>query len=137
VLINRSIGFLSGCKMKITIRGYPILFQNKFKIKYFFRIPGEYRIFVYCAAIQYGSINEWEFASKQYDKEQDPSQKYYLQGGMSCTQQTALIERYLNDQINASKVRTPDSLLGISLMRRSNLTWPFVKDHFQLLEDQM
>ena len=56
---------------------------------------------------------------------------------MSCTQQPALIERYLNDQVNASKVRTLDSLNGIGLMRRSNLTWPFVKDHFELLQDQM
>lgn len=101
------------------------------------RIPGSYRSFIYCTAIRNGGDKEWEFASAQYDKEQQSSQRTNLQQGMSCTKQPWLISRYLNDQINSSKVRLQDSAAGISRMAASangNLrTWIFVKENWNNL----
>ena len=41
-------------------------------------------------------------------------QREYLQNGMSCTEEPVLMERYLNDQINSTKVRPQDTILGVT-----------------------
>ena len=98
------------------------------------RIPGDFRSFVYCTAIRNGDDKEWEFASIQYDKTENPREKENLQYGMSCTKQTWLISRFLNDQINETKVRLQDSYKGISYIAnkpQGNLiTWVFIKDNW-------
>jgi hypothetical protein len=55
---------------------------------------------------------------------------------MSCTEEPAIIERYLNDQINSSKVRPQDTTIGILYVVKSNLTWPFIKNHWSLFKDK-
>ena len=60
----------------------------------------------------------------------------YLQNGMSCTEEPALIERYLNDQINSTKVRLQDTILGVTNVAKSNLTWPFIKNNWSLFTDK-
>ncbi len=101
------------------------------------RIPASYRSFIYCTAIRNGGDKEWEFASLQYDKEQSAGQRNNLQSGMSCTKQPWLISRYLNDQINSSKVRLQDAAAGLStiaLRSYANMrTWTFVKDNWDEL----
>ena len=56
---------------------------------------------------------------------------------MACTKQPWLISRYLNDQINSTKVRLQDSAAGISRMAlnpNGNLrTWTFIKDNWDVL----
>ena len=56
---------------------------------------------------------------------------------MSCTKQPWLISRYLNDQLNSSKVRLQDAASGLSLMASrtyGNLrTWTFLKDNWDEL----
>ena len=56
---------------------------------------------------------------------------------MSCTKQPWLISRFLNDQINSTKVRLQDAASGISAMAvKSNgniRTWVFVKDNWEIL----
>ncbi len=101
------------------------------------RIPASYRSFVYCTAIRNGGDKEWEFASLQYDKEQSAGQRNELQNGMSCTKQPWLVTRFLNDQLNSSKVRLQDSAIGlriIALRPYANMrTWTFVKDSWEKL----
>ena len=58
---------------------------------------------------------------------------------MSCTKQPWLISRYLNDQINSTKVRLQDAASGISqvsIRAYGNLrAWTFVKDNWDYLVD--
>jgi hypothetical protein len=56
---------------------------------------------------------------------------------MACTKQPWLVSRYLNDQINSTKVRLQDAASGISsiaVRSHGNLrTWTFVKDNWDYL----
>ena len=83
-----------------------VIFKLKSDHLLFFllRIPGDYRNFNYCTAIRHGGISEFDFASSQYDKGNDAEQRQYLQKGMSCTTYPSLVYKYLNDQINSTKV---------------------------------
>ena len=56
---------------------------------------------------------------------------------MSCTKQPWLISRYLNDQINSTKVRLQDATNGIIYGAQTTFgnlrTWTFVKDNWDFL----
>ncbi len=60
-----------------------------------------------------------------------------IQHGLSCTKDPILMERYLNDQINVTKVRKNFRLLGITFAAQSaygsTITWNFVKRNWTLL----
>ena len=53
---------------------------------------------------------------------------------MACTKQPWLVSRYLNDQINSTKVRLQDASSGIAqvaMRTHGNLrAWNFVKDNW-------
>ncbi len=99
-----------------------------------YRIPANYRKFVYCTAIRNGDDKEWEFASTQFDKELDSGQRNNLQNGMACTKQPWLINRYLVDQLNGSKVRLQDAAAGFSAIALNKFAnsraWTFFKDNW-------
>jgi hypothetical protein len=80
---------------------------------------------------------EWEFASAQYDKELQASQRTNIQRAMACAKDPWLISRYLNDQIDSTKVRLQDASSGIAQVggrTHGNLrTWTFVKDNWDYL----
>jgi hypothetical protein len=63
-------------------------------------------------------------------------QREYLQNSMSCTEEPVRMERYLNDQINSSKVRPQDTILGVTKVAKSNLMWPFIKNNWSLFTDK-
>lgn len=92
---------------------------------------------MYCAAIRNGGIKEWEFASAQYDKETNANQKSYLQSGMSCTKIPWLTARFLNDQINSTKVRSQDTISGLNAAAvkpyANARTWTFIKENWSFL----
>jgi glutamyl aminopeptidase len=56
---------------------------------------------------------------------------------MACTKQPWLISRYLNDQINSTKVRLQDSAAGLSRIAATSYgnlrTWTFIKDNWDEL----
>ena len=104
------------------------------------RIPGNYRNFIYCTAIRHGGDKEWEFASVQYEKEfkiGQPSQRIILQTAMACSKDPWLISRFLNDQINSTKVRIQDATSGSSQIGGQThghiKTWLFLKDNWDYL----
>ena len=100
-------------------------------------IPKNFRSFVYCTAVKYGSRHEWNFALNQYKKEVDSNSRKELQYGMSCTKEPWLINNYLNNQLDQSITRKQDGATGIiySLFNPySNLiTWNFVKNNWDEL----
>jgi aminopeptidase N len=98
---------------------------SKINLQNFERIPADYRQFVYCTAIKHGSKIEWEFASSAYDTEMDASSRRKLQYAMSCTKEPWLITRYLNDQLNYTKVRRQDTILGLRYGLINSYSHPF------------
>ena len=107
---------------------------------FFKRTPKNYRSLVYCTAIKLGSELEWSFANEQYEKESDSNIKRSLQYAMSCAKEPWLINKYLNNQINQTKIRNQDSLIGIrygATKSYSNMiTWKFVKNNWLELMKQ-
>lgn len=105
-----------------------------------FRIPKNYRSFVYCAAINNGGWPEWQFASQQYDLEKDSVSRRSLQYGMSCSKETWIQTRFLNDQLNKTKVRAQDSVYGLHYalghLFSSSMAWGFVKSNWNLLVER-
>ena len=103
-------------------------------------IPKDYRAFVYCTAIKYGSKSEWNFASNQYDAETDSNAKKEIQNSMACTREPWLINRFLNDQLNHTKVRRQDTLFGLRYASTKSLgnimTWDFIKTNWNELYDR-
>ena len=114
--------------------------MNNFSSFFFPSISPNFGIFVCCTAIRYGSIKEWEFASEQYDNEIESSAKDILQQAMSCTKEPWLIRRYLNDQLNETKVRKQDSIRGIisasRTMHGNLIAWNFLKENWLELFDR-
>ena len=106
----------------------------------YYRIPANYREFVYCTAISGGDQIEWEFASTQLDKEQYAGERANLQKGMSCTKQPWLISRYLNDHLNATKYRTQEISLGLMAISSNSYavdrTWSFLRQYWAVLRNK-
>ncbi len=100
-------------------------------------IPKNFRSFVYCTAIKYGTTSEWNFALDQYKKEVDSNSKKELQNGMSCSKEPYLINKFLNNQLDQRITRKQDAATGIiySLFNPySNIiTWNFVKNNWNEL----
>jgi aminopeptidase N len=100
-------------------------------------IPKNYRNVVYCTAIRYGTESDWNFLANQYEKETDGNSKSELQYGMSCAREPWLINKYLNYQLDESKVRVQDTLRGLShAFKHANsfeLAWRFFRENWILL----
>ena len=100
-------------------------------------IPKNFRSFVYCTAIKYGTRSEWNFALDQYKKEVDSNSKKELQYGLSCSKEPWLINNFLNNQLDQRITRKQDAATGIiySLFNPySNIiTWNFVKNNWNEL----
>lgn len=88
-------------------------------------------------AINQGAWAEWQFASRQYDAEKDSIERRSLQYGMSCSKETWIQTRYLNDQLNKTKVRTQDTIYGIAYalghLYSNSMAWSFVKANWNVL----
>jgi hypothetical protein len=56
---------------------------------------------------------------------------------MSCSKETWIQMRYLNDQLNKTKVRMQDGLSGINYalghLYASSIAWNFVKTNWNLI----
>lgn len=64
----------------------------------------------------------------------ESSAKDILHQAMSCSKEPWLIKRYLNDQLNETKVRRQDSIRGIISAARTQhgslITWNFMKENW-------
>ena len=103
-------------------------------------IPKNYRSFVYCTSIKYGTRNEWNFALNQYKLEADSNSKRELQYGMSCSREPSLINTFLRNQLDTKITRKQDSVTGIvyaaSNSYSSLITWNFIKNNWNELVDR-
>ena len=104
-----------------------------------YSVSSNYRSTVYCTAIRHGGEKEWSFAMSVYLKETDSKHKDDLQYGMSCAKEPFLINTYLQDQLDETKVRSQDTLRGLSHAASNGYayirTWNFVKENWNIIFD--
>ena len=72
--------------------------------------------------------------SHQYDLEMDSNAKKELQNAMACTREPWLVNKFLNDQLNNTKVRKQDTLYGLRYAATKPLgnvlAWDFIKSNW-------
>ena len=66
------------------------------------RIPTTYRVNVICTAVRYGAQKEFDFVLKQYYKTNITDVKRDLSAGLACTKETWLMNKYLNELLEAN-----------------------------------
>ena len=102
-----------------------------------FRIPTGFRSFIYCTAIREGGDKEWNFAVNRYLKESGDTERTNLLTGLSCTKQSWLVDKFLNNLIDANMTRSIDVVSGLrqAAIRPDAIlkTWIFVKANWNEL----
>lgn len=63
---------------------------------------------VYCAAIQYGTEHEWDFAFERYLKTNVPAEKELLLSALGCSKEPWLLYRYLRRAVTGQHIRKQD-----------------------------
>ena len=99
-------------------------------------IPSNYRQTVFCLSIKYGGQAEWDFAYQQYATQTDGLTRRDLLYGMSCTKDTYLLNKFLNDRITESyTVYSVQGMRYVALQPAGNLlTWSFIKRNWNALQ---
>lgn len=59
------------------------------------RIDPKMRYPVYCTAIEYGEVSDWDFLWNQSEIEENPHEKQVLYRALTCTREAWIINRYL------------------------------------------
>ena len=72
--------------------------------------------------------------SHQYDLEVDSNAKKEMQNALSCAREPWLLNKYLSDQLNNTKVRKQDTLYGLRYACTKPLgnilAWDFIKSNW-------
>merc|ERR1719219_1280145 len=88
---------------------------------------------IYCQAVRNGAEDEWDFAWERYQASNVATEKRALLGGMSCSKEIWLLNRYLNKSLTeGSGIRKADgrsviSRVAINLNGR-DLAFDFIRD---------
>merc|ERR1719266_118738 len=95
---------------------------------------------IYCQAVRNGDEDEWDFAWERYLKSNVATEKRSLLGGLSCTKEIWLLNRYLNKSLTeGSGIRKADgrsviSRVAINLNGR-DLAFDFIRDKWDRVVD--
>ncbi|ESP00388.1 hypothetical protein LOTGIDRAFT_238559 [Lottia gigantea] len=94
---------------------------------------------VYCTAVQYGGIAEWNFAFNQYKTSNVAAEQSRLLRALACTREMWLLNRYLTKAVNQDEIRKQDSLSIIIYVSSHtisrDLTWNFVRENWKKISD--
>jgi hypothetical protein len=89
-----------------------------------------------CQGIKSGSEKDWDFILYLSDQNTKLDSKTLLLS-LACTRDLVLLERYLNYQINSTRVKKIDSLAGIIHAAKLNQNplqiWNFIKYNWMFL----
>merc|ERR1711971_1023922 len=95
---------------------------------------------VYCQAIRNGDEQEWDFAWERYKASNVATEKRSLLGGLSCTKEVWLLNKFLNMSLTeGSGIRKADgrsviSRIAINLVGR-DLAFDFIRDKWDRVVD--
>uniref|UniRef100_A0A671Y3W1 Aminopeptidase n=1 Tax=Sparus aurata TaxID=8175 RepID=A0A671Y3W1_SPAAU len=86
---------------------------------------------VYCAAIAFGGVEEWDFAWRMFKNATLASEASRLRSAMACTKVPWLLNRYLDYTLDPTKIRKQDATSTIQYIARNvvgmPLAWNFVR----------
>ena len=89
-------------------------------------------------AVKQGGEEEWNFGWERYKKSNVGSEKAALLGALSCTQETWLLNKYLNMSLTSgSGIRQQDGLTVVSKIASTtagrDLAFDYVRDQFPVV----
>uniref|UniRef100_A0A3Q3ESM7 Aminopeptidase n=1 Tax=Labrus bergylta TaxID=56723 RepID=A0A3Q3ESM7_9LABR len=95
---------------------------------------------VYCSAIAFGGVEEWDFAWKMFKNATLASEAARLRSAMACTKAPWLLNRYLEYTLDPSKIRKQDATSTIQYIARNvvgmPLAWNFVRAKWSYIFQQ-
>uniref|UniRef100_A0A8C3AP07 Aminopeptidase n=1 Tax=Cyclopterus lumpus TaxID=8103 RepID=A0A8C3AP07_CYCLU len=95
---------------------------------------------VYCSAIAFGGVEEWDFAWRMFKNATLASEASRLRSGMACTKAPWLLNRYLEYTLDPTKIRKQDATSTIHYIARNivgmPLAWNFVRARWSYLFKQ-
>merc|ERR1719219_810647 len=77
-------------------------------------VASAYRSDVYCTAIRAGGVAEWDYMWEQYLISNSAQHQTSLRYGLSCSQDSWVINRYLDRVLDTNNVRLQDSSSTLS-----------------------
>ncbi|KAM9366568.1 aminopeptidase N-like [Symphorus nematophorus] len=95
---------------------------------------------VYCHAIAYGGVEEWDFAWKMFKNSTLASEASRLRSAMACAKAPWILNRYLEYTLDPTKIRKQDAISTIQYIARNvvglPLAWNFVRARWSDLFQQ-
>ncbi|XP_074522826.1 aminopeptidase N-like [Halichoeres trimaculatus] len=86
---------------------------------------------VYCRAIAFGGVEEWDFAWKMFKNATLASEASRLRAALACTKAPWLLNRYLEYTLDPTKIRKQDATSTIQYVARNvvglPLAWNFIR----------
>jgi hypothetical protein len=90
-----------------------------------------------CNGIKHGSLKDWELVSNLYDQKSDMLTKKTLQHSLGCTNDHVLLEWYLKQHFNETKIKKTDCLTGITHLAKTKngklIVWDFLKKNWTMI----
>ncbi|XP_068432801.1 aminopeptidase N-like [Clinocottus analis] len=95
---------------------------------------------VYCSAIAFGGVEEWDFAWRMFKNATIASEASRLRAALACTKAPWLLNRYLEYTLDPNKIRKQDATSTIQYIARNTvgmpLAWNFVRAKWSYLFKQ-
>ncbi|KAF5907632.1 aminopeptidase N-like, partial [Clarias magur] len=95
------------------------------------RIPPNLKSTIYCNAIAAGNEDDWDFAWKQYEEATIATEQDVLRYALSCTKIIWLLNKYLENTLDPTKIRKMDIVSTINYIARNvagqPLAWDFIR----------
>ncbi|XP_044046036.1 aminopeptidase N-like [Siniperca chuatsi] len=95
---------------------------------------------VYCSAIAFGGVKEWDFAWRMFKNVTLASEAARLRSAMACTKEPWLLNRYLEYTLDPTKMRKQDATSTIQYVARNAvgmpLAWNFVRARWSYIFQQ-
>ncbi|XP_050540509.1 aminopeptidase N-like [Daktulosphaira vitifoliae] len=92
-------------------------------------IPKELKTNIYCQAVKYGSMEEWDFLWERYLRSNVATEKAKLLSALGCSSETWLLNRYLNWTIGENSIiRKQDAITVFSSVASGDVGFYVAKD---------
>lgn len=95
---------------------------------------------VYCSAIAFGGVAEWDFAWRMFKNATLASEASRLRAAMACTKAPWILNRYLEYTLDPTKIRKQDATSTIQYIARNvvgmPLAWNFVRARWSYIFQQ-
>ncbi|XP_026808314.1 aminopeptidase N-like [Rhopalosiphum maidis] len=88
----------------------------------------ELKSVIYCQAIKYGGVAEWDFLWERYQRSNVASEKVKLLSALGCSSDTWLLNRFLNWTLDSSIIRKQDTITVFYYVTNSDVGYLAAKN---------